>query len=270
MSTQIQTTQPRALDVVARIAEFQGVAKVFAASGLFADVKGEAQCFVKIMAGAELGIPPFTAMGAFHIIQGKVCMSANTIAARIKASGRYDYRLVEKTPQKCVIDFYEHGRKVHTEVWDTVRAQKAGVKNMERYPEAMLFARCVTSGARAVAPDVVGQFYTPEELGAEIADDGDIVTVTTPAGAPAVIDAKDTTTAAGDTAQIRARIAELGQRANALIAELPPAEASLLSALVSAARAAYADRSATPETLEAAANDLAAFIEKHSEPVTQF
>jgi hypothetical protein len=101
------TTTGGGLSVVSRISEFQQVAKLFQASGMFSDAKSEAQCFVKIMAGAELGIPPFTAMNAFHVIQGKPVMSANTIAAR---------------------DFYENGKKVYTETWDTQRAQKAGGK----------------------------------------------------------------------------------------------------------------------------------------------
>jgi hypothetical protein len=176
------TTTGGGLSVVSRISEFQQVAKLFQASGMFSDAKSEAQCFVKIMAGAELGIPPFTAMNAFHVIQGKPVMSANTIAARLKASGRYNYVITEKTAARCSIDFYENGKKVYTETWDTQRAQKAGVKNMDRFPDAMLFARAITAGARAitagaraVAPDVVGQFYTPDEMGADVDMDGNIV-----------------------------------------------------------------------------------------------
>lgn len=163
------------LSLISRINEFQTVAKLFADSGMFSDAKGAAQCFVKIMAGAELGLPPFTAMNAFHVIQGKPTMAANTIAARLKASGKYNYRIVEKSATKCTIDFFEAGEKVHTETWDVERARRANVKNMAAFPEAMLFARAITSGARAIAPDVVGQFYTPEELGVSVNEHGEIV-----------------------------------------------------------------------------------------------
>lgn len=176
MTTELTTTNSGAgMNVMNRIAEFQQVAKIFAESGMFSDAKGAAQCFVKIMAGAELGLPPFTAMNAFHVIQGKPVMTANTIAARLKSSGKYNYRIVEKSSAKCIIDFYEGKDKVHQEVWDAQRAGRAGVKNMDKYPEAMLFARAITAGARAVAPDVVGQFYAPEELGVEVDADGVIV-----------------------------------------------------------------------------------------------
>lgn len=180
MSNELMTTSAGGLSLISRIAEFQTVAKLFADSGMFSDAKGAAQCFVKIMAGAELGLPPFTAMNAFHVVQGKPTMAANTIAARLKASGKYNYRIVEKSATKCVIDFYEAGEKVYTETWDTDRARRANVKNMAAFPEAMLFARAITSGARAIAPDVVGQFYTPDELGADVDADGNITQIVEP------------------------------------------------------------------------------------------
>jgi hypothetical protein len=183
MTTELTTTSSGGMSVMNRLDEFQKAAKLFYESGMFSDTKSAAQCFVKIMAGAELGIPPFTAMNAFHVIQGKPVMTANTIAARLKSSGKYNYRITEKTGERCAIDFYEGKDKVHTEVWDAKRAQRAGVKNMDKYPEAMLFARCITAGARAIAPDVVGQFYTPDELGAEVDADGVIISAPSPAAA---------------------------------------------------------------------------------------
>lgn len=163
------------LSIVQRIDEFRQVSTLFAESGLFSDVKSASQCFVKIMAGAEMGIPPFTSMSAFHIIQGKVVMAANSIAARIKASGRYNYRVIEKTATRCALEFSEGGKPSHTEVWDVDRARKASVKNMDKYPDAMLFSRAISAGARVACPDVIGSYYTPEELGADVNADGEII-----------------------------------------------------------------------------------------------
>ncbi len=173
--TQELTTTNSAMSLVLQAEKFNSIAKTFADSGLFTDVKGQAQCFVKIMAGAEMGIPPFTAMNSFHIIKGKTTMTANAIAARVKSSKRYDYRVVEKSPIRCIIDFFEHGQKVHTETWDSDRARKAGTQNMDRFPDAMLFARALTAGARAVCPDIVGQYYTPEEMGAPVDAEGNYI-----------------------------------------------------------------------------------------------
>jgi hypothetical protein len=169
------------LSIIQKIDEFQQVSKLFADSGLFSDTKTQAQCFVKIMAGAEMGLPPFTAMNAFHIIQGKVVMTASNIAARIKASGRYNYRILEKTASRCSIEFTEGGKPSHTETWDVARASKANVKNMDKFPDAMLFSRAISAGARVACPDVIGSYYTPEELGADVNEEGEVVTVTVPA-----------------------------------------------------------------------------------------
>lgn len=176
--TQELTTTNNAMSLISQAEKFNSIAKTFADSGLFTDVRTQAQCFVKIMAGAEMGIPPFTAMNSFHIIKGKTTMTANAIAARVKGSKRYDYRVMEKSAQKCVIEFYEHGQKVHTETWDVDRARKAGTQNMDKYPDAMLFARALTAGARAVCPDVVGQYYTPEEMGAPVDAEGNYIETT--------------------------------------------------------------------------------------------
>ena len=180
MSNELMTTSATSLSLINHIDEFQKVAKLFAESGMFSDARQTSQAFVKIMAGAELGIPPFSAMNAFHVIQGRVTMAANTIAARMKDSGRYDYRVIEKNALKCTIEFFEKGESVWTETWDVERARRANVKNMAAYPEAMLFARAITAGARAVAPNIVGQFYTPDELGADVDAEGNIMQVTEP------------------------------------------------------------------------------------------
>ncbi len=137
-------------DIVSRVQEFSQVAKLFAASGLFADVKGEAQCFVKIMAGAEMGIPPFTAMNSFHVIQGKATMAATAIAARVKASQRYGYEIVEKSASRCELRFFEGGRHVHTEVWDVQRARTAGTRR-EKQCQAELTNESARPGSIAIS-----------------------------------------------------------------------------------------------------------------------
>lgn len=198
------------MSVVNRISEFNQIAEVFSKSGLFTDVKSQAQAFVKILAGAEMGIPPFTAMGAFHLIQGKVTMSANAIAARIKTSGRYNYRVVEKNAAKCVIEFFENGKLSLTETWTADRASKAGTQNMSKYPDAMLFARCITSGARAACPEVIGSFYSPEEIGAVTNADGEIID--TPAHLPAIDVAQDAPMPVADAIPATSKIDQARER----------------------------------------------------------
>jgi hypothetical protein len=65
-------------------------------------------------------------------------------------------------------------------VFDLDDARKAGTKNLDKFPRNMLFARAMSNGAKWFTPDVCGGLtvYVPEELGAEVDEDGHVVDVT--------------------------------------------------------------------------------------------
>lgn len=139
--------------------------KVFFESGLFTDLKSAAQAVVKIQAGAELGIPPFAALSGVHIIQGKPTIGANLMAGRIKASGKYNYRVVQQDEKACSIDFYEGKEKIGNSTFTMEDAKKADTKNIGKFPRNMLFARAISNGVRWYCPDVfTTAVYTPEEM----------------------------------------------------------------------------------------------------------
>jgi hypothetical protein len=52
-------------------------------------------CCESALAGREIGVRPFQAMTNIHIIQGKATMGANLMAAKVKGSGKYDYRVTK-------------------------------------------------------------------------------------------------------------------------------------------------------------------------------
>lgn len=155
----------------------QRVAKALADSGYFPDAKAFSQAVVKVMAGAELGLAPFASMAGIHIIQGRPALGANVIATLIKNDPRYDYRVVELTDTVCRIQFYEAGQACGISEFTAADAKKAGTKNMDRYAKNMLFARAMSNGAKWFVPGVFGgaPVYTPEELGADVDGNGDIV-----------------------------------------------------------------------------------------------
>ena len=153
-------------------AEMKEIGTVFAESGMFADAKAAAQAIVKIHAGQEIGIPPFAAMSGIHIIQGKPAIGAGLMASCVKASGKYDYKVVESTEKICSIDFYQAKEKLGNSTFTDADAKKAQTKNMDKYPKNMLFARALSNGVKWFTPDVFsGPVYTPEELGEVITQD---------------------------------------------------------------------------------------------------
>jgi len=166
-----------ALTIYGQFDEMQRAAMALHESGYFTDSKSKAQAIVKVMAGAELGIPPFAAMTGIHIIQGKPALGANVLATLIKNDPRYNYRVLEMTPAVCRIQFYENGEPCGISEFTIEEARKAGTKNLDKFPKNMLFARAISNGAKWFTPGIFGgaPVYTPDELGADVDEDGNIV-----------------------------------------------------------------------------------------------
>lgn len=159
-------------DIAATWAEVQDMGKAFFASGMFSDIKSQAQAVVKIVAGRELGLPAIYSMQNINLIRNRLCTSANTLALLVKRSGRYNYRMKEHTDEKCAIAFFENDAGKWIEVGDsTFTIQDAKRANLiqpdsgwVKYPRAMLFSRAISQGARIYCPDAIGGMYTDEEI----------------------------------------------------------------------------------------------------------
>jgi hypothetical protein len=152
---------------------------MLAQSGYFADAKDAAQCGVKGLAGLEMGFGAFASMSGIHLISGRPAIGANLMAARVKASGRYDYRVRDLTPTACTIEFFQGSESIGVSTFTIEDARKAGTKNLDKFARNMLFARAMSNGVRWFTPDVFlgATVYTPEELGATVDEDGRVLDV---------------------------------------------------------------------------------------------
>ena len=169
--------------------DLQRLARLFAASGLFGQGRTPdalmAECAIKILAGMEAGFGPFASASGVSVIKGKPGFGANLLAQAIKRHPVYDYRVLEKTDKICRIKFLAGAEELGIEVFTIAMAQRAGLTGdggmYSKYPEAMLFSRCLTAGMRTHCPDALGgpAAYTPEELGAQGQVDGDGMVVAT-------------------------------------------------------------------------------------------
>lgn len=147
------------------VQEITTIAKAFIESGMFLDTKTMAQAIVKIQAGQEVGIKPFAAMTGIHIIMGKPVIGSGIIASRIKASGKYDYKVKLMTDKVCSIEFYQGKEMIGVSDFTIEEARKAQTKNIEKFPKNMLFARAISNGVKFFCPDVFdGPVYVPEEM----------------------------------------------------------------------------------------------------------
>ncbi len=163
MSTAIERVQPTEMDVMT-------LGQTLAKSGYFSDVKDAAQAVVKVLAGRELGIGDIAAMTGIYIVKGRVTMSANLMAAQIKRSGKYNYRVTRMENDGVTVVFYEGKEEIGTSSFTVDDAKAAGLWNSsdpwKKTPRNMLFARAMSNGAKWFTPDIFsGPVYTPDELG---------------------------------------------------------------------------------------------------------
>ena len=165
------------------LADIMTMADVFVQSKYFADAISQAQGVVKILYGQELGLGPMASMQGIHIIKGKPSLGSGNIAALIKRSRKYDYKIVKLDDTECSIQFFENGQSAGpASTFSMANAKAAETQNVQKFPRNMLFARALTNGARWYCPDIfAGSVYTPDELGATVTynEAGEIVNVET-------------------------------------------------------------------------------------------
>ncbi|MCF2531718.1 recombinase RecT [Yinghuangia soli] len=140
--------------------------------------------------GEMLNLSPMAAINGIHVIEGKPTASAGLIAALVRRAG---HRLrVSGDDRRAVAEIVrsDDPEFVFRAEWTIERAIAAGLveekngklwsrdskgrpKPWERYPAAMLKARAVSEAARDACEEALsGVHYTPEELGADVDEEG--------------------------------------------------------------------------------------------------
>jgi hypothetical protein len=144
------------------IGDIQEMANAISKSNFFGLKTPEQAAALMLVAQAD-GLHPAKAATHYHIIQGKPSLSADAMLARFQAAGgRVQWQAYG---DDAVIGTFTHtaGGSV-TIRWDLERAKKAGVGNLQKFPAAMMRARCISEGVRTVYPGVIVGMYTPEEV----------------------------------------------------------------------------------------------------------
>lgn len=126
--------------------------------------------------GREMGLSPMLAMQYIHVIEGRPSVKPELMNARIRAAG-HRIEVGEWTHESCTLKGTRSDGESMTVTFTMADAQRAGLVkakgNWERFPKAMLWARALSMLARALFPDVIiGASYVPEELGAQVDEDG--------------------------------------------------------------------------------------------------
>lgn len=170
MTTKKQEIEITQENMVDELREPMQIGQVFAESGMFPDVKSQAQAVVKILAGRELGLSPFESMKNIYMVNNKLAIQSNALASLIKTNQKYDYSVDTLTDQECKITFYRlkdgEEKNIGESIFTFKDAAKAGLANKDNwqnYPKNMLFARALANGVRFYCPDAACGWHVQEE-----------------------------------------------------------------------------------------------------------
>lgn len=155
---------PTNLDEAWRIAEALSKASVLPDS-----YKGKpSDILVAIMTGAELGLPPLTAIRECYVVHGRAGLSTAAKVALVMQSPVCEYwTQVEGSAKSVTYETRRRGHpkpRRHTFTWQD--AETAGLpKNpiWRQYPQLMLSKRCQSQLADDVYPEIVRGIYTSDD-----------------------------------------------------------------------------------------------------------
>lgn len=141
-------------------------------------IKTPEQAITIAWKGHELGIPPLQSFSSISVINGKPCLSAELMLAliysRCKGAKITFLTAPDKQSQECTVAMQRPEGERQEFRFSIEDAKRAGLVKpggaWEKYPAALLRARAVSAGARAVFPDCIMGCYTPEEMGADVID----------------------------------------------------------------------------------------------------
>lgn len=124
-----------------------------------------------MLAGAEVGLSPMSALRSFDVIQGTAAPRALTLRAVAQSQGA-QFVTESATASKVVMRARRRGGEWETVTWTIERARDLGLTNKDNWkkqPQAMLVARATAELARLVAADaLLGIGYAYEECEDEI------------------------------------------------------------------------------------------------------
>lgn len=182
MNTEKPSTQVTVHQPTSQWQLIQRQCRAFLESGFLPrHVQNLAQAITIAWKGQELGIPPLHAFSSIAVINGKPALSAelmlSLVYSRLKGAKITFTTPPEKQATECTVVMQRPGGDAQTFRFTLEDAKKAGLYPAKpdsawmRYTGALLRARTVAMGCRAVFPDcLMGCVYTPEELGHDVID----------------------------------------------------------------------------------------------------
>jgi hypothetical protein len=178
--------EPNSFDSLLRFAT------AFAKIGL-CGAKSPEDALARMLYGRALGIPCMQSMALIHLIEGRPTSDAQLMLALCHRSDVCEYfEPVATDSKRATYRAKRKGRPEMTYAYSMDSAKASGLTargTWLKYPEQMLRARCVSSLARMLFPDVIAGLYTPDEMADELPASSEVMasavaSAVAPAGEP--------------------------------------------------------------------------------------
>jgi hypothetical protein len=139
-----------------------------------------ANVLVAAMTGRNYGWDVLTAMRNGHVIEGVWTLRPEAMLALVRRAGHKVSGSTSSDRAEITGTRADDGTSI-TIVWSMADAKRAGLDqktNWKKWPAAMLWARAAAQLCRMLFADVLlGISYTPEELGADVNEQGEVIDV---------------------------------------------------------------------------------------------
>ena len=144
------------------------MAQILVSSGLTPrGVDTPQKAFLIMAQGRELGLSTMQSLGNIYVVEGKVSLSSDLMAAMVLKSSVCEYlRVVEMTAERATYAAKRKGGNEFRFSFSWEDATKAGLTGRATYkanPADMLRHRALSKCVRAVFPDVVAGLYSRDE-----------------------------------------------------------------------------------------------------------
>ncbi len=170
------------------MADIEMVGQFMARSAMFG-IKNEDQGKVVALTCHMEGMTPFQLVRKYHFIDGRLTMRSDAMLAEFRAVTGGFHEIIERTAEVASVKLIDANYDVEatfTLTWAEcqhepfVKTKTGALKTNWATPRArmqMLWARVVSDGIRAFAPEVVCGIYAPEEV-QDFRDSGPVVDLT--------------------------------------------------------------------------------------------
>jgi len=157
-------TQEKRMNAVVTFNEMESMAAHIVRSKLFG-AKDESQAMSLMLLAQAEGMHPMAAIQDFDIVQGRPARKTHSILARFQSAGGSVIWEEVNGLRACGVFSHKQGGSLRVQ-WTFEQAKRVGLTekdNWKNYPQAMLRARCIAEGIRAVFPGAIGGMLSVEE-----------------------------------------------------------------------------------------------------------